>query len=104
VRPTSGVLGQCDEARLQNLIHSTPACLPISEIKLDLGRFMPICRHFRRRTVTSTTSLMLPAGVIAMVEKRLQSIDWFARPRFMLVEIEPSALDVAAHQVNSAVF
>jgi hypothetical protein len=42
----SGVLGQFDEAWLQNLIHTTPACLPISEIEPGLGRFVPIGREF----------------------------------------------------------
>ena len=52
----SGVLGQFDEAWLQNLIHTTPACLPISEIEPGLGALhadMPA--NSRRRTVTSTT-------------------------------------------------
>jgi hypothetical protein len=68
---TSGVLGQFDEAWLQDLIHTTPACLPISEIEPGLGRFMPICREFRTPHGYIDNLLMAPAGDIALVETKL---------------------------------
>ena len=46
VQLISGVLGQFDEAWLQNLVHTKPTCLPISEIEPGLGRFTPICREY----------------------------------------------------------
>jgi hypothetical protein len=67
----SGVLGQFDEAWLQNLIHTTPACLPISEIEPGLGRFMPICREFPTPHGPVDNLLMTPAGDIALVETKL---------------------------------
>jgi hypothetical protein len=68
---TSGVLGQFNEAWLQNLVHTTPACLPISEIEPGLGRFMPICREFRTPHGYIDNLLMTPAGDIALVETKL---------------------------------
>jgi hypothetical protein len=68
---TSGVLGQFDEAWLQNLIHTTPACLPISEIEPGLGRFMPICRELPTPHGYIDNLLMTPAGDIALVETKL---------------------------------
>jgi hypothetical protein len=68
---TRGVLGQFDEAWLQNLIHSTPSCLPVSEIEPGLGRFWPICREFPTAHGLIDNLLMTQAGDIALVETKL---------------------------------
>jgi hypothetical protein len=68
---THGVLGQFDEAWLQNLVHSTPSRLPISEIEPGLGRFTPICREFPTPHGPIDNLLMTPSGDIALVETKL---------------------------------
>jgi hypothetical protein len=67
----SGVLRQFDEAWLQNLVHTTPACLPISEIEPGLGRLVPIGREFPTPHGPVDNLLMTPAGDIALVETKL---------------------------------
>ena len=66
-----GTLGRFDEMWLQNLIHSNPACLPVSEIEPGLGRFIPICREFPTPHGPIDNLLMTPAGDIALVETKL---------------------------------
>ena len=63
-----GTLGRFDEMWLQNLIHSNPACLPISEIEPGLGRFIPICREFPTPHGPIDNLLMMLAGHIALAQ------------------------------------
>ena len=63
--------GFFDEAWLQQLIHRSPACLPIGEIDPALGRFTAICREMPVSSGYIDNLLMTGTGDIALVETKL---------------------------------
>jgi hypothetical protein len=60
-----------NEAWLQRLIDSNPACLPIDEIEPGLPAFLAVCRELVTPNGYIDNLLMTPAGDIAIVETKL---------------------------------
>ena len=70
--PLSGADGAAfNEAWLQRLIDSNPACLPIDEIEPGLPAFLSVCREVPTPHGYIDNLLMTPAGDIAIVETKL---------------------------------
>ncbi len=78
-----------NEAWLQRLIDSNPACLPIDEIEPGLPAFLSVCRELTTPNGYIDNLLMTPAGDIAIVETKL-----FRNPQARR-EVLAQALDYA---------
>ena len=63
--------GTFDEAWLQNLIHTTPSCLPIEEIEPGFERAIAICQEMPTKHGPIDNLLMTPEGDLVIVEAKL---------------------------------